>query len=62
METVIFEIEFNDGRIFRVFCANRTQKNRVLRTTRKNVKSITEIACGIHTTSEYEYIHDTTKI
>lgn len=61
METVIFEIEFNDGRIFRVFCANSSQKNRVLR-KRDNVKSITEIACGIHTTSEYEYIHDTTKI
>ena len=61
METVIFEIEFNDGRIFRVFCANRSQKRRVLR-KRDNVKSITEITRGIHTVSQYEYFYDTTKI
>ena len=56
METVIFEIEFNDGRIFRVFCANRSQKNRVLR-NRDGVRSITEITNGIHTVSQYEKIH-----
>jgi len=30
METIVYEIELNDGRIFRVFCANSTQKRNVI--------------------------------
>ena len=59
METTVFEIELKDGRIFRVFCANSTQKKRVLSTIDKikhlkpTIKAITN---GIHTVSEWEQI------
>jgi hypothetical protein len=59
METIVFEIEFNDGRIFRVFCANSTQKKRVIQSYHKiksKAKDIRVITNGIHTTKQYEQI------
>ena len=59
METIIFEIEFNDGRIFRVFCANSTQKKKVIASYYKieaKVKDIKTITSGIHTVKQYEQI------
>ncbi len=58
METIIFEVIFNNGRTFRVFCANSNQKNR-FKTSLVNLgkpckfKTITN---GIHTISQWEKI------
>lgn len=57
METIIFQIEFNDGRIFRIFCANSTQKRKLINSYYKikdKVKEITTITTGIHTLQQYE--------
>ena len=62
METIVFQIEFKDGRIFRVFCANSTQKKKVINSYYKikdKVKEITTITSGIHTTSQYEKMLNT---
>lgn len=57
METIVYQIELKDGRVFRVFCANSTQKNNVIRSyyrIKDKVKEITTITTGIHTASQYE--------
>jgi len=57
METIVYQIEFNDGRIFRIFCANSTQKKKVIESYCKikdKVKEITTITTGIHTLKQYE--------
>jgi len=57
METIVYQIELKDGRTFRVFCANSTQKNNVTQSyyrIKDKVKEITTITTGIHTASQYE--------
>lgn len=57
METIVYQIELKDGRTFRVFCANRTQKKKVIDSYHKikdKVKEITTITTGIHTSQQYE--------
>jgi len=59
METIVFQIELNDGRVFRVFCANSTQKKKVIDSyyqIKDKVKEITTITTGIHTAQQYEKI------
>ena len=59
METTIFEIELNDGRIFRIFCANKTQKNKVLTSynqIKRHCKELRTITNGIHTTTQWQKI------
>jgi len=59
METIVFQIELNDGRIFRIFCANSTQKKKVINSyyqIKDKVKKITTITTGIHTAQQYEKI------
>ena len=59
METIVWEIELLDGRIFRVFCANGTQKRKVIATYSKIkdiCKEIRVITNGVHTTKEWEKI------
>lgn len=59
METILFEIALNDGRIFRIFCANSTQKKKVIESYHKikdKVKEIRTIATGIHTAQQYDKI------
>ena len=59
METIVYQIEFKDGRIFRIFCANSTQKKKVISSYNAiadKVKEITVITSGIHTVSQYEKI------
>lgn len=56
METIVYQIEFKDGRTFRVFCANRTQKNTVIQSynqIKDRVKEIKTITTGLHTVSQY---------
>ena len=59
METTLFEIELIDGRIFRIFCGNSSQKRRFMASSYKIkhlVKSTKEITNGIHTVNEWEKI------
>lgn len=56
METGIFEIELNDGRIFRIFYGNSTQKNKVLTSysqIKRHCKELRTITNGIHTTNQW---------
>lgn len=57
LETIVFQIEFKDGRVIRVFCANSTQKKKVLQSYDKikdKVKEITTITNGVYTFAQYE--------
>lgn len=55
METIVYQIELKDGRVFRVFCANKTQKRRVIFSATDNkVKSVRTITNGVHTVQQYE--------
>ena len=57
METTIFEVELLDGRTWRVYCANKNQKMRFVRTIPKmqdELKEIREITNGIHNISDWE--------
>jgi len=59
METIVFQIELNDGRVFRIFCANSTQKKKVIDSyyqIKDKVKEITTITTGIYTAQQYEKI------
>ena len=62
METTIFEVKLNDGRIFRVFCANGTQKKK-FRATICELKHlnpcVSEITNGIHTMLQWNNITKT---
>lgn len=56
METTLYQIEFRDGSTFRVFCANKTQKKKLLADysrIKHLTKSITELSNGIHTYPEW---------
>ena len=59
METIIYQIELNDGRIFRIFCASSKEKKDVINSynaIKDKVKQITTITTGIHTTKQYKQI------
>ena len=56
METIVYQIELNDGRVFRIFCANSAQKKAVINSynlIKDKVKEIKTITTGIHTTPQY---------
>jgi hypothetical protein len=66
METAIFEIKLKDGRIFRIFCANKTQVREIIslsssphNETSKKVSSIRAITTGIHTAKQFKQISKT---
>ena len=59
METIVWQVELFDGRIFRIFCANRTQKQKVINSYYKFshlCKEITVITSGLHTLPQWEKI------
>lgn len=61
METTIFEIKLSEGQTYRVFCANRTQKLKVLRQYDKLKKEgiateIKDVLNGIHTVKQWNEI------
>jgi hypothetical protein len=57
METTLYRITFKDGRTFKVFCANKAQKQRLLDTQfRRDGIAVREIASGIHTIKQWEQI------
>ncbi len=56
METTIFQIEFMDGRLFRVNCENKAQKDKVKKwyyANKDKVKYCTDILNGIHTVKQF---------
>jgi len=64
METTIFEIKFKDGRKFKVFCANSSQKKRTLKaynSIKELLISIEDITSGIHTCKQFEQFIETLK-
>jgi hypothetical protein len=57
METGVYQIEFKDGRIYRIFFANGTQKKKIIQSYHSNqdqLKSIDLLSNGIHSVSEWE--------
>ena len=61
METTLYEITFIDGRVFRVFCGNRQQKERLYKTWEKikdkcNRDGIRVLQNGIHDIKQWEAI------
>jgi len=61
MQTGLYKIEFNDGRIFNVYCANYAQVERFnkLLIGLKNVKEVSIISKGIHNIKQFEQISKT---
>ena len=59
MVTVIFEVKFFDGRVFRVYCRGKNQINRFLTHIDKlklEIEGFREITNGIYTITEFENI------
>jgi len=59
METGVYELKFNDGRIFRVFTTNKKQKDRLFRFENDEKNGVIElniITNGIHTIKQFESI------
>lgn len=56
METTLFKIKFKDGREFKVFCANRSQKARLLWSILKKDLVIEDRDNGIHNIKQWEQI------
>lgn len=59
MKTTLYKISFSDGRMFKVFCANRKQKER-MRNSFESIRNLggkMEIADnGIHNIKQWEAI------
>jgi hypothetical protein len=65
MGSIVFQIEFHDGRKFRIFCANQNQQNVLIRNFHKIndlVKEITEITSGVHTVNQFLEISESFNI
>lgn len=68
METSLYEITFKDGRVFRVFCANKKQNKDMLHFL-SSPKALDEVKRkgavvvrnGIHTFKQFEQIINTMK-
>jgi len=59
METTLYEVKFKDGRIFRVFCRGKNQKQRFHLQTRKlenEIEYIQTFTNGIHNIKEFEQL------
>jgi len=63
MQTSLYEIQYKDGRIYRIFCANRKQNLDILRylSSSQGLKEIKRkgaivVKCGIHTMPQFKKI------
>lgn len=59
METTLYKIKFSDGRLFKVFCANKNQKERLITSVRKSKDYFIDIKSsenGIHNIKQWEDI------
>jgi hypothetical protein len=54
METTLYTIRFKNGRLFNVFCANKNQKQRFLKSIRFTKGIKIETVNGIHTVAQWE--------
>lgn len=56
METTIFEVNFKDGSKYRIFCANRNQKQRFLQAYDKikDQAEVTDLLNGINNVNQWE--------
>lgn len=63
METTLYKITFKDGRVFKVFCANKHQKSRFLRSSIGiyNESTLEVVENGIHTIKQWEDLTIITK-
>jgi len=63
MQTSLYEITFKDGRMFRVFCANRKQNKDILYFLSARQSEIKKdgqvvVSVGIHTMPQFKKIMD----
>jgi hypothetical protein len=59
---ILYEIKLSHGRMFRVYCANKSQINRLHRTLQKHIGceyTAHELSKGIHTIKQFEDIAPT---
>lgn len=60
METIVFQIELEDGRVFRVFCANAKEKKKLINEHyhkfKNNLKEVKVITAGVHSMKDFEKI------
>lgn len=58
METSLYKITFKDGREYRVFCANKKQKERLQKITNSLgiFQDVEVMTNGIHTIKQFEDI------
>jgi len=55
METTLYKVSFDDGRVFKVFCANKAQKNRFRATvTTGEAVTVEVLENGIHNIKQWE--------
>lgn len=61
METSLYELHYKDGRVYKIFCANRKQNKDMLRILFKEQKKLKRngqivVRSGIHTMPEFKKI------
>jgi len=59
METTLFAVIFNDGRVYRINCRGKNQKQRFrihAEKLKEQIKEIMEITNGIHNIKEFEQL------
>lgn len=57
METGVIQIDFKDGRLYRVFYQNRTQKQKLyieIDAIKDKIEMVRPISSGIHTVKEFK--------
>ena len=63
METTLYQVNFIDGRIYKVFCRGKNQKKRFRSkignlTLVGKIKNVIELSNGIHTITEFEKLKE----
>lgn len=61
METTLYQVNFIDGRIYRVFCQGKNQKKRFREKVEELKNEIAyshELSNGIHTITEFEKLKE----
>ena len=59
METTLYEVIFNDGRIYRINCCGKNQKQRFkihAEKLKEQIKEVMQITNGIHNIKEFEQL------
>lgn len=59
METTLFAVIFNDGRVYRINCRGKNQKQRFkihVGKLKEQIKEVMEITNGIHNIKEFEQL------